>query len=120
MSTYHKKKKTMTKRRKGGMFGVDVRGKMAEAMGKPADAFKPADMGLMKKADELSSKASTAMHSAYDSMKAKMGPAPAPVRGGKKYKKKTMKKHKKTMKKSKKAKKSKKSKKTKKMFFGLF
>ena len=117
MSTYHKKKKTMTKRRKGGMFGVDVRGKMAEAMGKPADAFKPADMGLMKKADELSSKASTAMHSAYDKMKSKMA---APIRGGKKYKKKTMKKHKKTMKKSKKAKKSKKSKKTKKMFFGLF
>ena len=110
MSTYHKKKKTMTRRRKGGMFGVDVRGKMAQAMGKPVDAFKPADMGLMKKADELSSKASTAMHSAYDKMKSKMA---APIRGGKKHKKKTMKKHKKS-------KKSKKSKKTKKMFFGLF
>lgn len=110
--TYRKSKaskKSTSRRRHGGLFGYDVRGSMAKAVGKDEDAFKPADMGMMKKATEMGAKVGEMGHQGMEKVREKMQPAaaPAPVtRGGKKKAKKT--------KKTKKAKKAKKAKKTKK------
>lgn len=53
----NRRTKTSTRRRRGGLFGYDVRANMAKAMGKSEDAFKPADMGIMDKANEMGAKA---------------------------------------------------------------
>jgi len=107
----NRRTKTSTRRKRGGLFGYDVRGKMAKAMGKPEDAFKPDDMGMMAKANTMGSSMKEGAQAMGARAQQMMGPgqaAPA-ARGGRRRR--GSRKTKRSMK-SKKSKKSKKSRKT--------
>jgi hypothetical protein len=108
----NRRTKTSTRRKRGGLFGYDVRGKMAKAMGKPEDAFKPADMGIRAAANEMGTSMKEGAHSMGARAQQMMGPGQgsAPVaRGGRRRR--GSRKTKRSMK-SKKSKKPKKSRKT--------
>jgi len=109
----NRRAKASTRRKRGGIFGYDVRGKMAAMAGKDENAFKPADMGMMAKANEMGAKAQVMGQQGMDAASAgvadarrRMGSmaAPTAARGGRRRRRST--------KKGKKSKKSKKSRKT--------
>jgi hypothetical protein len=107
----NRRAKASTRRKRGGLFGMgDIRGKMAKAMGKSEDAFKPDDMGIMSKANSMGNSMKEGAHSMGARAQQMMHPGQAsatvaPVaRGGRRRRRST--------KKGKKSKKSKKSRKT--------
>jgi hypothetical protein len=104
----NRRAKASTRRKRGGIFGYDVRGKMAAMAGKDEDAFKPADMGMMAKANEMGQQGMDATSAGVADARRRMGsmaaPTAAAARGGRRRRRST--------KKGKKGKKSKKSRKT--------
>ena len=112
----NRRTKTSSRRRRGGFFGVDLRKMAAEKMGKDPNAFKPADMGIMAKANAMGTSMKEGAHSMGARAQQMMGPgqgsapvAPpvAPVARGGRRRRRSRK-----TKRSKKSKKAKKSKKT--------
>ena len=76
----NRRTKTSTRRRRGGIFGYDVRGSLAKAVGKSEDAFKPDDMGIMAKANAMGAKAKQMMRPGQHSATvAPAGPHDAPA-----------------------------------------
>lgn len=103
----NRRAKASTRRKRGGLFGMgDIRGKMAAMAGKDENAFKPADMGMMAKANEMGAKAQVMGQQGMADARRRMGSmaATTAARGGRRRRRST--------KKGKKSKKSKKSRKT--------